>query len=51
MINVSTDIATAISNNTASMIQQLWIVFAVFFAIIITFYIVRKIIFTFTLAK
>ena len=51
MINVSTGIASAISNNTASMISQLWEVFAVFFAIIITFYIIRKIVFTFTLAK
>ena len=51
MINVSTDIANAISSNTASMISQLWIVFAVLFAIIITFYIARKIIFTFSLTK
>jgi len=51
MINVSTDIANAISNNTATMIQQLWVVFAVLFAIIITFYIASKIIFTFSLVK
>ena len=51
MINISTDIANAISTNTATMIQQLWVVFAVFFAIIISFYIARKIIFTFLLTK
>ena len=51
MINVSTDIANALSNNVASMIQQLWVVFAVLFAIIISFYIIRKIVFTFSLTK
>ena len=51
MINVSSDIANAISSNVASMIQQLWVVFAVFFATIITFYVIRKIVFTFTLVK
>lgn len=51
MINVSSDIADALSQNTAEIISQLWEVFAVFFAIIIAFYIARKIIFLFSLAK
>lgn len=51
MINVSTDIANAISSNTASMISQLWVIFAIFFGVAITFYVVRKIIFLFSLTK
>jgi len=51
MINVSSDIANALIQAVASIIQQLWVVFAVLLGIIITFYIVRKIVFLFVIAK
>jgi flagellar biosynthesis/type III secretory pathway M-ring protein FliF/YscJ len=51
MINVSSDIATVIMTDTANVIQQLWVIFAVFIGVIIAFYIIRKIIFLLTLIK
>jgi hypothetical protein len=51
MINISSDIANIISINVASIIQQLWVVFAIFIGITLTFFIIRKIIFLFIIAK
>jgi hypothetical protein len=51
MINVSSDIFNTVSTNVASVIQQLWVVLAIFIALNITFYIIRKIIFLFTISK
>ena len=51
MITISTDIANAIMTTVASVIQQLWVVFAVLIAITLTFFAVRKIIFFITLVK
>lgn len=51
MINISSDIVNSIIQATAGIIQQLWIVFAFLFSVVITFYIARKIIFMFTLSK
>lgn len=51
MINISSDIATALIQSVASIIQQLWVIFVILLSIIITFYIVRKIVFLFVIAK
>ena len=51
MINISSDIVTAISGNVASIIQQLWIVFALLIGIVLSFFIIRKLIYLFTYSK
>lgn len=51
MINITSDIVTSIIQATAGTIQQLWVVFAFLFSVVIAFYIARKIIFMFTLSK
>jgi len=51
MINVSSDIVESISTNASPAIQDLWPIFALLFGVIITFYIVRRIVFIFSLTK
>jgi hypothetical protein len=51
MITISSDIVNIISANVASIISQLWVIFALLFGIILTFYILRKLVFLFSLAK
>lgn len=51
MINVSSDIVSSISTNVAGIISQLWGIFSLLFGVIIAFYIIRKIIFLFIIAK
>ena len=51
MITISSDIVHTIYTTTASIIQQLWVVFAILIAITLTFYIARKLIFLFIIIK
>lgn len=51
MINISSDIVTTIMTAVAGMIQQLWVIFALIMAVVVAFFVIRKIIFFFTLAK
>jgi len=51
MIYIDSGIANEMFIDVATIVSQLWVIFAVFFGITITFYIVRKILFLFILAK
>jgi hypothetical protein len=51
MITLSSDIVESITTATSQGIQQLWILIAVLLGIILSFYVLRKIIFLFTLVK
>ena len=51
MINVSSDILNTLATVVASIISQLWVIFALLIGIVLTFYIIRKVIFLFIIAK
>ena len=51
MINVSSDIFNTITTDVAGIIQQLWVIIAIFLSLNITFYLIRKIIFLFVISK
>jgi len=51
MITLSSDIVASISGAVSGVIQQLWIIMALLFSVVVAFFIVRKIIFMFSLAK
>jgi len=51
MINLSSDIVSAIVSATSTSIQQLWPIIAVIFSVVIAFFAIRKILFILTLAK
>lgn len=51
MITISSDIVNTISTNVASIIGQLWGIFALLLGVIIAFYMARRIIFLFFISK
>jgi len=51
MINLSSDIVDSIVNATSTAIQELWVIIAVVFSVVLAFYGIRKIIFILTLTK
>lgn len=51
MINISTDIISSLETAVSSAVISLWPVFAILISITLAFYVLRNIIFTFTLVK
>lgn len=51
MINISSDIVTSIITAVSDVISQLWPIMALLFSVVLTFFVIRKVIFMFSLAK